>query len=96
MKTYFTLLCITLVLQLAAGIGGLVVFYKARNNPDGDCSDKVINLNDPKSIEEFSRCSSIEALRSVPQGWAIAGAIIPVVLVACKYSRLLWEARSVC
>lgn len=85
-KTYFTLLCITFALQLAASIGGLVVFYRARNSSEGgDCSNKVINLNDPKSIDEFTRCAATEALRNVPQGWAIAGAIVPVVLVACEH-----------
>ncbi|TEB37428.1 hypothetical protein FA13DRAFT_905992 [Coprinellus micaceus] len=34
------------------------------------------------SIEEWSRCTSLEAIRSIPQGWMIAGAIVPVVLVA--------------
>jgi hypothetical protein len=77
-KTYFTLLCTVFLLQIASSIWYLVTFYKARGESGDDC------LKNDNSPERVAFCNALEQLKKVPQGWAIAGAIVPVVIMACK------------
>ncbi|RXW15132.1 hypothetical protein EST38_g10722 [Candolleomyces aberdarensis] len=79
-KTYFTLLCTVFALQIASSVWYLVSFYRARGESGDDC------LGSNTTPERVAFCNAMEQLKQVPQGWAIAGAIVPIVIMAyCVY-----------
>jgi hypothetical protein len=88
-KTFFIVLFVSLLFQVAVGIWYLVTFYKTRNQSLDDCLDGSTNQT------KLEYCKAIQVYKKYPQGYILANVIVPIViqLYACvvvhSYSRYL-------
>lgn len=82
-KTYYILLCFATGFQFAAGIWYLVTFYKTRNQTFYQC---VNGSTDPTIIDY---CNSLKVYKTIPQGYVIAQAIVPLLIQLCKFPIVL-------
>ncbi|KAF9453984.1 hypothetical protein P691DRAFT_657386 [Macrolepiota fuliginosa MF-IS2] len=94
-RTYLSLLYITLMLQAASGIYSLVMFYKFRRN-DSAREDCIKGSTDPNRI---NFCNALDRFGDTPT-WAVwVSSIVPIVIVAyaCyvvhSYSRRLVQQK---
>jgi len=88
-KTFFIMLCVGLVCQLASGIWYMVTFFTTRNQSLADC------LGGTTDQTKIDYCNAIQVYKRYPPGLVVAQVFVPIViqLYACyvvhQYSKLL-------
>ncbi len=85
-KTYLSLLYLTLILEIATGVFSLVMFYRFRDGHRPDCVKKVTTNNGDATIDY---CVALDDFAKLPVWSVWVSSMIPIVIVACKPTRVL-------
>lgn len=79
-RTYLSLLYVTLILQIASGVYSLVMFYKFRDN-EAARANCIKGSTDPTRI---SYCNALDKFADTPVWSVWVVSFVPMVVVACK------------